>query len=71
MQAMKEHANLQGKNIFFDMQPPMSLFKEEISNCILKEWTEEWHADLTCKRIKIFYPNPDRSKAKQLLNLVR
>ena len=58
-------------NVFFDIQPPLSLFKKEISNCILKEWTEEWQKNPTCRMTKIFYPNPDRSKAKQLLNLSR
>ena len=49
----------------------MSLFKKEISDCIQKEWTEEWQKNQTCRMTKIFYPNPDRSKAKQLLNLSR
>ena len=47
------------------------MFKKEISNCIQKEWTEEWQKNPACQMIKIFYPNPDRSKAKQLLNLSR
>ena len=58
-------------NVFFDIQPPMSLFRKEICNCIQKEWTEEWLKNLTCRMTKIFYPNPDRTKAKQLLNLSR
>ena len=49
----------------------MSLFKREINNCIQKEWTKEWHKNPTCRMTKILYPNPDRRKAKQLLNLSR
>ena len=29
-------------NVFFDIQPPMSLFKKEISTRIREEWTNEW-----------------------------
>ena len=58
-------------NVFFDIQPPMSLFKKEISNCIHKEWTAQWQKYPTCQMRKIFYPKPDRSKAKQLHNLSR
>ena len=49
----------------------MSLFKKEISNCIQKEGTKEWQENPTCRMTKIFYPNLDKSKAKQLLNLLR
>ena len=58
-------------NVFFDIQPPMSLFKKEISNCIQREWTEEWQKSPICRMTKIFCPNPDRSTAKQLLTLSR
>ena len=58
-------------NVFFDIQPPMSLFKKEIKNCIRAEWTKEWRENPTCRMIKIFYPNQDISKAKQLLTLSR
>ena len=58
-------------NVFFDIQPPLSLFKEEISNCIQKEWTEEWQKKPTCRMTKIFYPHPNRSKANQLPNISR
>ena len=58
-------------NVFFDVQPPMSLFKKEISSWIQKEWAEEWQNNPTCRMTKIFYPTPDRAKAKQLLNLSR
>ena len=49
----------------------MSLFKKEISNCIKKVRTEEWLKNQPWKMIKIFHPNPDRTKVKQLLNLSR
>ena len=69
---MKEQTNLvYVSNVFFDIQPPMSLFKEEISNCIQKQLTDKWQKNPTCRKTKVFYPNPDRSKAKQLLNLSR
>ena len=82
---IKAHSNLSGNeranelarnsvyvsNVFFDVQPPMSMFKREISTCIQKEWTEEWQKNPTCRMTKIFYPNSDRSKAKRLLNLSR
>ena len=47
----------------------MSFYKKAINNCIQEEWTKDWEENPTCKMTKIFYPKPDRAKAKQLLNL--
>ena len=58
-------------NIFFDIQPPMSFYKKAINNCIQEEWSKAWEENPTCRMTKIFYPKPNRAKAKQLLNLSR
>ena len=39
-------------NVFFDIQPPMSLFRKEISNCIQKEWTYDWQKNPMCRMTK-------------------
>ena len=58
-------------NVFFDIQPPISLFKKDINRCIRNKWTEDWQKNKPCRKTKIFYHHPDKSKANQLLNLSR
>lgn len=52
------------QNNFFDIQPPKSLFKQEIRNKIRQEYSEEWERIRTCRMTKKIYPYRHSQNAK-------
>ena len=55
----------------FSIDPPFSTIKSNLAREINEAWITEWRNEGSCRMSKIFYPEPHKSKAKELCNLSR
>ena len=55
----------------FNIEPPFSEIKMQLSLSLTEEWNEEWTKDSSCRMTNIFYPTTHKGKSKQLCDLTR
>ena len=56
---------------YWDIAPPFSYLKRNITKAIYDIWDERWANLESCRMTKIFYPTVHKGKAKKLLELSR
>ena len=56
---------------YTDIKPPRTHLKGLLWDYIYKLWEHNWKTDDTCRMTKIFYPTPDKNKAKQVMKFSR
>ena len=59
------------KELYEGVNTPHSYTKKKLWEYTYNLWTTEWENDKTCRMTKLFLPQPDKNKSKQLMALSR